>query len=156
MIDDEDSDLIDENNIEDPTDDTNDDSVKLEKLPRPVNELNCRQARTFLVKLLRAANGGQNPHYGNPESRPPFWPDYYWPWDRLFDVHTKPRGMNEPLQYSEMMKLAIGRGYQYFGYDPNTYVRQEGETEFNSNIDNRVGDPLLASEPIINISEEPF
>ena len=32
MIDDEDSDLIDENNIEDPTDDTNDDQVRLEKL----------------------------------------------------------------------------------------------------------------------------
>ena len=38
--------------------------------------------------------------------------DYYWPWEKLTDVHTKPRGMNEPLQYSEMMKLAIARGYQ--------------------------------------------
>ena len=35
--------------------------VALDKLPRPVNELNCRQSRTFLVKLLRAANGGLNP-----------------------------------------------------------------------------------------------
>ena len=139
MIDDEDS--IDENNIEDPTDDTNDDQVRLEKLPRPVNELNCRQARTFLVKLLRAANGGNNPQYGNPESRPAFWPDYYWPWERLFDVHTKPRGMNEPLQYSEMMKLAIGRGYQYFGYDPQTYVRTETDP-----------DPMM-SEPIVSINE---
>ena len=73
--------------------------------------------------------------------------------DRLFDVHTKPRGMNEPLQYSEMMKLAIGRGYQYFGYDPNTYVRQEGE-DVNSGLDST--DPLIASEPIVNITEEPF
>ena len=73
--------------------------VALEKLPRPVNELNCRQSRTYLVKLLRAANGGLNPHYGNPEMKPAFWPDYYWPWARLTDVHTKPRGMNEPLQY---------------------------------------------------------
>ena len=53
--------------------------VPLEKLPRPVNELNCRQSRTYLVKLLRAANGGLNPHYGNPEMKPAFWPDYYWP-----------------------------------------------------------------------------
>ena len=52
--------------------------------------------------------------------RPAFWPDYYWPWTSLTDVHTKPRGMHEPLQYSEMMKLAIARGYQYFGYDPET------------------------------------
>ena len=73
--------------------------VPLEKLPRPVNELNCRQSRTYLVKLLRAANGGLNPHYGNPEMKPAFWPDYYWPWAKLTDVHTKPRGMNEPLQY---------------------------------------------------------
>ena len=78
MIDDElEEELVDEMNIENPTEDTNDDQVRLEKLPRPVSELNCRQARTFLVKLLRAANGGMNPHYGNPESRPPFWPNYY-------------------------------------------------------------------------------
>lgn len=159
MIDDEE--FVDELNIEDPTDDTNDDQVRLEKLPRPVNELNCRQARTFLVKLLRAANGGQNPHYGNPESKPPFWPDYYWPWSRLFDVHTKPRGMNEPLQYSEMMKLAIGRGYQYFGYDPNTYVRPEGEpSPIVVNAPTRILtmeiDPLMSGETVININDDPF
>ena len=108
LIDDiDDEELVDQTNIEDPLDenDDNENQVRLEKLPRPVNELNCRQARTFLVKLLRASNGGNNPHYGNPESRPAFWPDYYWPWEALTDVHTKPRGMNEPLQYSEMMKL---------------------------------------------------
>ena len=81
--------------------------IELEKLPRPVSALNCRQARSYLVKLLRAANGGQNPQYGNPNSKPPFWPDYYWPWSKLTDVHTKPRGMEEPLLYSEMMKLAL-------------------------------------------------
>ena len=152
MIDDEEEELVDEANIEDPTDDTNDDQVRLEKLPRPVNELNCRQARTYLVKLLRACNGGNNPNYGNPDSKPPFWPDYYWPWDRLFDVHTKPRGMNEPLQYSEMMKLAIGRGYQYYGYDPQTYLKKEGESE---NSFEGMHDPLM-SEPIVNINEDPF
>ena len=84
----------------------------LEKLPRPVHALNCRQARTYLVKLLRISNNGLNPQYGNPGSKPPFWPDYYWPWEKLTDVHTKPRGMEEPLLYSEMMKIAIERGYK--------------------------------------------
>ena len=45
--------------------DDDEEQVLLDRLPRPVNELNCRQARTFLVKLLRTANGGMNPHYGN-------------------------------------------------------------------------------------------
>jgi hypothetical protein len=93
----------------------------LEKLPRPVHALNCRQARTYLVKLLRISNHGLNPQYGNPGSKPPFWPEYYWPWERLTDVHTKPRGMEEPLLYSEMMKIAIERGYKFYGYDPDTY-----------------------------------
>ena len=57
--------------------------IELEKLPRPASGLNCRQARSYLVKLLRAANGGQNPQYGNPNSKPPFWPDFYWPWSKL-------------------------------------------------------------------------
>jgi len=96
-------------------------SVVLDKLPRPVHALNCRQARTYLVKLLRVSNGGLNPQYGNPTSKPTFWPDYYWPWERLTDVHTKPRGMEEPLLYSEMMKIAIERGYKFYGFDPETY-----------------------------------
>jgi hypothetical protein len=54
--------------------------------------------------------------------KPPFWPDYYWPWNMITDIHTKPKGMNEPLQYCQMMKLAIERGYQYFGYDPKEYI----------------------------------
>ena len=54
--------------------DDDEEQVLLDRLPRPVNELNCRQARTFLVKLLRTANGGMNPHYGNPDMKPPFWP----------------------------------------------------------------------------------
>ena len=147
LIDDiDDEELVDQTNIEDPLDenDDNENQVRLEKLPRPVNELNCRQARTFLVKLLRASNGGNNPHYGNPESRPAFWPDYYWPWEALTDVHTKPRGMNEPLQYSEMMKLAIARGYQYFGYDPSSYVR----TGADANAD--------ISEPIVSVHDEAY
>ena len=92
-------DEIEDEECNDDSSDKGDKEVVLEKLPRPVNELNCRQSRTYLVKLLRAANGGLNPHYGNPEMKPAFWPDYYWPWAKLTDVHTKPRGMNEPLQY---------------------------------------------------------
>jgi hypothetical protein len=34
-------------------------SVELEILPRPVHELNCTLARSYLVKLLRANNKGQ-------------------------------------------------------------------------------------------------
>ncbi len=103
--------------------------IDLEVLPRPVSELNCTLARSFLVKLLRAANKGMNPSYGNPSKRPPFWPQHYWPWERLTDVHSKPRGMTEPLSYSEMMKLAIARGYQYYGYDPFAYVDRGREEE---------------------------
>ena len=101
---------------------THDGAFELLRLPRPVKELNCRMARSYLVRLLRAANGNQNPAYGNPEKRPPFWPDFYWPWEQLTDVHTKPRGMTEPLQYSEMMKIAIKRGYQYYGYNPDEFI----------------------------------
>ena len=93
------SEIAEDEMCDDDSSDKEEKEVPLEKLPRPVNELNCRQSRTYLVKLLRAANGGLNPHYGNPEMKPAFWPDYYWPWAKLTDVHTKPRGMNEPLQY---------------------------------------------------------
>jgi hypothetical protein len=79
MIDDDDD--KEEENVDDPPpqdgqdlDEEEEGQVMLERLPRAVNELNCRQARTFLVKLLRTANGGMNPHYGNPDMKPAFWP----------------------------------------------------------------------------------
>ena len=31
---------------------------------------------------LRAGNGGANPAYGNPDKRPVFWPQHYWPWEQ--------------------------------------------------------------------------
>ena len=65
-----------------------------------------------MLVQLRAGNGGANPAYGNPDKRPVFWPQHYWPWEQLNDVHSRPRGMEEPLNYSEMMKLAIARGYR--------------------------------------------
>ena len=52
--------------------------------------------------------------------------------------------MNEPLQYSEMMKLAIARGYQYFGYDPATYVRSGADAAND------------IPEPIVNINDEAY
>ena len=84
--------------------------ILLDKLPRPVSMLSCKQARNYLVKLLRIATGGKNPQYGQPSTRPSFWPQNYWPWEKISDVHSKPAGMQEPLSYSVMMKLAISRG----------------------------------------------
>ncbi len=111
-----------DNDLAQVNDDDEEDKVYLDKLPRPVGELNCRMARCYLTKLLRVANGGQKPAYGNPDRKPNFWPQSYWRWEDLTDVHTKPQGMQEPLQYSEMMKMAIANGYRHFGYDPDTYV----------------------------------
>jgi hypothetical protein len=120
--------------------------VILDKLPRPVSALNCRQARSYLVKLLRISNGGQNPQYGNPVSKPPFWPDFYWPWERLTDVHTKPRGMEEPLLYSEMMKLAIERGYKYYGFDPENYWSRTVEESEPSPVVRGTPAPILINQ----------
>jgi len=120
--------------------------VVLDKLPRPVSALNCRQARSYLVKLLRLSNGGQNPQYGNPASKPPFWPEFYWPWERLTDVHTKPRGMEEPLLYSEMMKLAIERGYKYYGFDPENYWDRTVEESEPSPVVRGTPAPILINQ----------
>ena len=128
--------------------------IELEKLPRPVSALNCRQARSYLVKLLRNANGGQNPQYGNPNSKPPFWPDFYWPWSKLTDVHTKPRGMEEPLLYSEMMKLAIQRGYKYYGYDPENYWDKQVEDKEPAPVERGTPAPIL-SHQVENIGLPP-
>jgi hypothetical protein len=43
-----------------------------------------------------------------------------------------------------MMKLAIARGYQYYGYDPATYF----DLDVDQSKDNRASSPLLAKNSI--------
>ena len=45
------------------------------KLPRPLLQINCVQARTVLSRLLRYQQGGSNPSYGSKETEPPWWPN---------------------------------------------------------------------------------
>ena len=45
------------------------------KLPRPLVQINCVQARTCLSRLLRYQQGGNNPNYGSAETEPPWWPN---------------------------------------------------------------------------------
>ena len=45
------------------------------KLPRPLAQVNCVQARTVLSRLLRYQQGGNNPSYGSKETEPPWWPN---------------------------------------------------------------------------------
>jgi hypothetical protein len=43
------------------------------RLPRPLSKLNCVQARTTLARLLRYQQAGNNPVYGSPDTRPPWY-----------------------------------------------------------------------------------
>ena len=56
------------------------------------------------------------------------------------------RGMEEPLLYSEMMKLAIQRGYKYYGYDPETYWDKTVEEKEPTPVERGTPAPILTHQ----------
>ena len=60
------------------------------------------------------------------------------------------------LTYSEMMKLAIARGYQYFGYDPDTFFDPSVEKTLTTSTSENNGGLSKAypSHRIVNVEED--
>lgn len=100
------------------------------KLPRPLIQINCVQARTVLSRLLRYQQGGSNPSYGSKETEPPWWPNELIRWVDMVDLRGKPPYLPPTHNYTEVMKLAIERAFKYYQVCPKTYV-----------------DPALLNEP---------
>ena len=65
------------------------------------------QARTVCAKLLRYQQGGRNPVYGNPETRPPWWPEECIRWEDMVDLRGKPPYLPDQKTFSEVLKIAI-------------------------------------------------
>ena len=59
------------------------------------------------AKLLRYQQGGRNPVYGNPETRPPWWPEECIRWEDMVDLRGKPPYLPDQKTFSEVLKIAI-------------------------------------------------
>lgn len=108
--------------------------VSLPVLPKPLADLKTAETRTFLSKLIWLGNGGRRPQYGNPETKPCWWPQHILPWEDMKKMGGRKSVELSHINYTEVLKQCLAAGYEYFGYDPSTYFSSECSEEPNFGI----------------------
>jgi len=101
-------------------------NVSLPLLPKPLSILKTAETRTFLSKLIWLGNGGRRPQYGNPDTKPCWWPQHILPWEEMKKMGGRKSVELSHINYTEILKQCLSAGYEYFGYDPLTYYSSEG------------------------------
>lgn len=99
--------------------------VSLPLLPKPLADLKTAETRTYLSKLVWLGNGGRRPQYGNPETKPCWWPQHILPWEDMKKMGGRKSAELTHINYTEVLKQCLAAGYEYFGYDPSTYFSTE-------------------------------
>jgi len=94
-------------------------------LPKPLSILKTAETRTYLSKLIWLGNGGKRPQYGNPETKPMWWPQHVLPWEEMKKMGGRKSQELSHINYTEILKQCLAAGYEYFGYDPSTYFSTE-------------------------------
>jgi len=106
--------------------------VTLPLLPKPLSILKTAETRTYLSKLIWLGNGGRRPQYGNPETKPSWWPQHILPWEDMKKMGGRKSVELSHINYTEILKQCLAAGYEYFGYDPATYFSSDAdENSFN-------------------------
>lgn len=95
--------------------------VSLPMLPKPLSILKTAETRTYLSKLIWLGNGGRRPQYGNPDTKPQWWPQHVLPWEEMKKMGGRKSQELSHINYTEILKQCLAAGYEYFGYDPSTY-----------------------------------
>jgi len=128
-------------------------SVSLPLLPKPLSILKTAETRTFLSKLIWIGNGGRRPQYGNPETKPCWWPQHILPWEEMKKMGGRKSVELSHINYTEILKQCLAAGYEYFGYDPLTYHAAEGIEDSNCYV---MGDTsiLMEEEEVLEIDED--
>jgi len=99
--------------------------VTLPLLPKPLSILKTAETRTYLSKLIWLGNGGKRPQYGNPDTKPLWWPQHVLPWEEMKKMGGRKSQELSHINYTEILKQCLAAGYEYFGYDPSTYYTSE-------------------------------
>lgn len=99
--------------------------VNLPLLPKPLSILKTAETRTYLSKLIWLGNGGRRPQYGNPETKPSWWPQHILPWEEMKKMGGRKSVELSHINYTEILKQCLAAGYEYFGYDPATYYSSD-------------------------------
>lgn len=89
-------------------------------LPKPLSQMKTTETRSYLSRLIWATNGWKRPQYGNPETKPVWWPNELLNWAEMKKMGGKKADGLSNVNYNEIQKTILQEGYKYFGFDPET------------------------------------
>jgi hypothetical protein len=89
-------------------------------LPKPLSQMKTTETRSYLSRLIWATNGWKRPQYGNPETKPVWWPNELLNWAEMKKMGGKKADGLSNVNYNEIQKTILHEGYKYFGFDPET------------------------------------
>lgn len=89
-------------------------------LPKPLSLMKTTETRSYLSRLIWATNGWKRPQYGNPDTKPVWWPNELLNWAEMKKMGGKKADGLSNVNYNEIQKTILNEGYKYFGFDPET------------------------------------
>jgi len=136
-------------------------NVTLPVLPKPLSILKTAETRTYLSKLIWLGNGGRRPQYGNPDTKPSWWPQHILPWEEMKKMGGRKSVELSHINYTEVLKQCLAAGYEYFGYDPATYYSSDHDSSLSQENSYVIdGNPIIAEDDAISTdgdrSEQPL
>ena len=76
-------------------------------LPKPLSILKTAETRTYLSKLIWLGNGGRRPQYGNPDTKPLWWPQHILPWEEMKKMGGRKSVELSNINYTEILKQCL-------------------------------------------------
>jgi len=111
-------------------------------LPKPLSQMKTTETRSYLSRLIWATNGWKRPQYGNPETKPVWWPNELLNWAEMKKMGGKKADGLSNVNYNEIQKTILHEGYKYFGFDPETLCQvKSGSLDHESTFEHMSRDP---------------
>ena len=76
-------------------------------LPKPLSQMKTTETRSYLSRLIWATNGWKRPQYGNPETKPVWWPNDLLNWAEMKKMGGKKADGLSNVNYNEIQKTIL-------------------------------------------------
>ena len=76
-------------------------------LPKPLSQMKTTETRSYLSRLIWATNGWKRPQYGNPETKPVWWPNELLNWAEMKKMGGKKADGLSNVNYNEIQKTIL-------------------------------------------------
>ena len=91
-------------------------------LPKPLSQMKTTETRSYLSRLIWATNGWKRPQYGNPETKPVWWPNDLLNWAEMKKMGGKKADGLSNVNYNEIQKTILNEVcivymYQFYQSD---------------------------------------